>query len=274
LNQAFTAWALAVVLPPPPWWAQLRLHDRDYPAVFSGKILGARVGTIPIQFSDELTESRSLREALGHGAPLLAVVTDPIAWPQSAPIIALAADDKVGEIATLLQIGRHAAFRIRTRSAELGLRSPALLLPNIFSDSSRDHVLISGSFIGHRYIIRAIRAANSVERVVPQSASWGWVLVVPISQYALGATARWFTALAIFVPFGLIGFWSIQWRPSNSRSQARDTRLVLLVQLCAAISGLAVIPLVFGLSVSPWSEWAAAAVGGGIGMTLGRRARS
>ena len=269
LSQAFTSWALAVVLPPAPWWAQIRLHDLGFPAVFRGNVLRVAIGETVVAYSDRLDDSDLVREAIRRGDPLRAIVTDAKPSRGTAPIVVLAANDNLSEIMSLLQKGTDAAFRIRTRGSRIGLRSPALRLSNVFpAESEHDTVNLEGSYSARRYILRATRSGKTLSRTIVASASWTWILLMPLSHYAFGKEVRWLTAVWVFVALGLIGFWMAQ---AKLLALSRYDGLFRAASLLSAIAiGLGVAPLAFGLPASHWSEWIAAGAGAALGWTAAR----
>ena len=271
LSQAFTSWALAVVLPPTPWWAQIKLHDLGFPAVFDGSVVGVSIGDTAIPYSDQLGDSELAREAIRRGHPLHAVVTDVKPSRGTAPIVVLAANDNLSEIVSLLQKGTDVAFRVRTRASRVGLRSPALRLSNVFpAGSERDTVSLEGSYSAHRYTLRAIRSGKTLSRTIAPSASWTWILLIPLSHYAFGKEVRWVTAVWLAVALGLIGFWLAQARLPALSGNDGLIRTAILISLLAV--GLGVVPLAFGLPASHWSEWFTAGAGAALGWAAARMA--
>ena len=270
-SQAFTAWALAIVIPPAPWWAQIKLHDVGFPAVFDGKVVGISLGEMEIPYSDQLGDSQLARDAIRRGHPLRAIVTDVKPSRGTAPIVVLAANDKLSEIVSLLQKGRDVALRLRTRATTVGLRSPALRLSSVFpTGSERDTVHLEGRYSEHQYTLRAIGSGRTLSRTIAASASWTWILLMPVSHYAFGKEVRLMTALWLVVPLGLIAFWMAQARlPTPSR---HDGLIRIAILSVVVAIGLGVAPLMFGLPASHWSEWIAAAAGAATGWAAARMA--
>jgi hypothetical protein len=268
--QLFTAWAMAIVAPPPPWWAQIRLRDLGFPAVFGGNVVRLSLGTIPIRYSDQLEESAAVRSQLLDGAAMNAVVTgvEPSAGP--APIFLLATDDTLSEIAALVQTGEDVFFRVRTRAAMVGLRNPSLRLGGAFPrGSARDTVTLSARYADGRYRLESTRPGEHVERTLAASPSWAWALLMPIPHYSFGREVRWLTAGWLFTALGLVGFWSAQAADRSVADPRGARRRAMLPAAVAIIAGLALTPVAFGLPVSHWSEWAAELAGSACGWHLG-----
>ncbi len=270
-TQLFTGWALGVVTPPAPWWAQIRLVDLGFPTVFGGTVIRSSIGTIPIRYSDELDDPEPVRRQLIEGAPLAVTVTGAQPTTGAAPILLLAADDRLSEIVAIGQAGTDAFFRIRTRAAVVGLRNPALRLSSAFPASSlADTITVRGRFIGGRYHITTEHAGNTRTRVLEASPSWIWVLLVPIPHYAFGSEVRILTGAWLFIALGIAGVWTGQGAGRIVRSPLTAAGAVAPV-VVAIVVGLAVIPLAFALPIAHWSEWISAASGLAAGIAVGRR---
>jgi hypothetical protein len=213
-----------------------------------------------------------VRRQLLDGGEMRSIVTgvNPSAGP--APILLLAADDQLSEIAALVQTGDAVFFRIRTRAAVVGLRNPAIRLSNVFPPGSgQDTVTLTASFAAGRYRIESDRAGDHRERTLAVSPSWIWALLMPIPHYSFGAEVRIVTAAWLFAVLGLAAFWGARSAPSGVTATSRRRMGAAVRILVAILAGLAVVPVGFGLSVSHWSEWLAAVVGVACGWMLGLR---
>jgi hypothetical protein len=232
-------------------------------------VVRTSLGTLPISYSDRLDESERARELIRLGQPLQTVVTDVTPSRGTAPIVVLATNDDLSEIVSLLQKGSDVAFRVRTRSSTVGIRSPALRLSHVFlPGTAADTVVLEGRYAGARYTLRAIRSGHISERSVAPSASWAWILVMPVPHYAFGDEVRWLTALWLFIALGLSGFWAAQAKRRISPNEHAFSVPVIAV-LVAPVAGLSAIPIAFGIPVSHWSEWIAAGGGVVVGWVLG-----
>ena len=275
VTQLFTAWSLHLDVPEGPWWAQIKLRDLGFPAYFSGAVLRSSLGTVPILYSDQLAETDEVRRQLINGAPLATMVTvaEPTAGP--APILMLAARDRLSEIAALGQTGANAFFRVRTRAAAVGLRNPSIRLDDAFiAGAAKDTVALTGQYADGRYRITADHPGRHRERTLAASPSWMWALLVPIPHYSFGTEVRWLTALWVFAPLCLAGFWSGQGSDRVTGRTLSDARLLMITLLALTIGvGLGVVPIAFDLPVSHWSEWTAAIAGAACGWAIARHAR-
>jgi hypothetical protein len=285
-TQAFTAWAMTVVLPPGPWWAQIRLRDLGFPAVFRGDVVRLSLGITPIVYSDQLEHTEPVREQLMAGAPMRVEVTGVGPTNGPAPILLLATDDVLSEIAGIVQTHDDAFFRIRTRAAVFGLRNPGVRLTDAFPASSiRDTISITAERANGRYHIVAERAGQRRERTLAVSPSWAWALLVPIPHYSFGREVRWLTAVWLFGILGAIGYWSAHARAVGrdagaaeqpalavSRVPALSAPSIALIGI-AVVIGLAPSPLAFGVPVAHWSEWVATIAGAATGALVGARVR-
>lgn len=269
-SQAFTAWAMGVVLPPTPWWAQIRLRDLGFPSVFTGEVVRLWVDTIPIVYSDQLENGDAVRARLlktGMGG----VVTRVKPTAGAAPIFLLATDDTLSEIAGLVQDGRDVFFRIRTRAAVVGLRNPGVRLHSVFSPTPGDApITIGGGRVKGRYVVMAQQGSAPLTRDLAVSPSWTWALLMPVPHYAFGAEVRWVTAGWLFVMLSIMTFWSAQ-RPIGMGRVRAARAWTAGLAAAAMIAGLAVVPLLFGLPVAHWSEWLAALAGAFVGAGIGKR---
>lgn len=273
-SQAFTAWAIIVVAPPPPWWAQISLSDRAFPAVFRGDVVRVSLGTVQIRSSDKLEESEIVRKQLLDGAAVNAVVTGVEPTQAPAPILLLATDDELSEVAALVQTGDDVFFRIRTRAAVVGLRNPSLRLVDVFPfGSGHDTIALEANHADGRYRIASQRGAIHRERTLAASPSWIWALLMPVAHYSLGADVRILTAVWLFAALGLVGFWGEQGSAITGRDPRRARARAALSIVVASIMGLAAVPVVFQLPISHWSEWLAAGVGAMSGWLVGHRVR-
>jgi VanZ like family len=281
-GEAFTAWAVAPMLPPLPWWAQLRPRDLSFPATFRGNLVSLRVAEEPLPYSDQLEPAVGdrVRRSLGAGAAMSATITDVRPSPAAAPIALVATDDRLGEIAGLVLDGTDVVFRLRTRAAWIGLRNPALRLRGaLAADRAADTVTVAGRVERRRYHVAAMHAGARSELAVAASASWGWVLLMPIPHYAFGAEVRSLTALWVALPLLLVGYWAARGVAAEGGNvevgeARRRTVVVAFAHLgLPVLLSLAAAPIAFGLPVAHWSEWLGAASGAAAGWRFGRAGR-
>ena len=275
MSQLFTAWAMNVMAPPGPWWAQIKLHDLGFPEYFRGTVVRSSLGTVAIRYSDQLEEAEVVRAQLIAGAPMSAVVTGARPTAGAAPILLLAADDRLSEVAALAQTGTGAFFRVRTRAAVIGLRNPSLRLDDVFvPGSTGDTIAVTGRYADGQYRIAIERDGSRRERSLDASPSWLWALLLPIPHYSFGPEVHVLTGLWVFAALFLPGFWATQGAARYADRRPAEARALAIAPLLVAIIiGLGVIPVACHLPVSHWSEWIAACAGIAGGGLVGRHVR-
>ena len=95
------------------------------------------------------------------------IVTGP-ETPEPLRIVALATDD--GRFATLTQTGRDLNWAVRLRASNLGLRSPAVVLPGGLPGTAGDSITVRGSY-GSRLATVQVLQGSHVSEI---AASFGW----------------------------------------------------------------------------------------------------
>lgn len=264
LTQAVTAWALYPALPDTPWWARLQppYHDEArFKRTFLGRIDSVQVGSVLMRHSDQIGESDAARASMLAGAPLKVAATRVPPTEGLAPIVVVTAGP-VYDAASLMQEGRDVVFESAVRGTLVGLRTPAIRLPDAIPPASDEPLLLEGSYAGGRWQIRALHGGVTRVRTLAASASMGWAFLIRAPGYAIGPEVHLVTALWIGAIWVLLGYW-------HARAAQRASWPVTAGTLAAtAVLGLAGVPVLVGLPASHWSEWAAAAAGLAGGMLV------
>lgn len=259
LVQGFTAFALQRVLPRSVYYGQWAAELGQFEK-FTGQVVTVRLDSVSLP-GTRLARSDRVREALLAPNSVLevrAVSGHPTA--DVAPIFSIF-DDRQREIVLLGQDGRDLVFRVRTRTAPLGLRSPALRLADVLPDGPGAPIeLRARAWTGH-YRLDADIGGKSHSRDMALSASWGWTLLLPF-DHAFGDEMPWLTMLWVGGLLLPVGYYA-----GRSRSIRPGIGLVLLGMLL--VIGLVLIPIVAGFVVVHPLEWVAGIAGGGGGFRLG-----
>jgi hypothetical protein len=108
------------------------------------------------------------------------------------------------------------------------------------------------------------------ELTLAASPSWLWALLMPVRHFALGPGSRWLTAAWLFVVLLAAGLWRGQGSVAGGDGRRPPRARGLAPLIAAIIVGLALVPMVFGLQCSHWSEWAAAGAGAVCGLMGGQ----
>ena len=130
LIQIVSSYSLSPSLAPSQYYGETA-HQLGGRAMFHGQVGSARIGTIPIP-NGAFADSRSIRQLLLSGAPVVAVVRLAEPTPNFAPIVRVA-DDNQREITSISEQGDQLVFSIRTGASNLRLRQPAFGMPGVFA---------------------------------------------------------------------------------------------------------------------------------------------
>ncbi|HXE57737.1 MAG TPA: VanZ family protein [Gemmatimonadales bacterium] len=253
-----TASLVVPSLPRTMYWGQWA-PELAHLARFEGTVLRAQLEGRELP-KGRIDESPRLRDDLLDGR-LLLTATAVAAGPTErlAPIVSVF-DENEQEILLLGQDETDLVFRFRTRASDVRLRTPAVTLAGVLADAAGDTLALTAELAGSRYRLRAASRRVAAEVELAPGPGWGWALLTPLEDYAIGTGHRLLTALwtaGLLLP---VGYWA---------GRARRRAAPLAAGL-AAILGLTAAPLLHGLPVSHWSEWLAAAVGLAVGRLAGR----
>jgi hypothetical protein len=251
--ETLSGWALQPSLPATIYWGQWA-PDLGFLDQFRGTVLGAWVGGEPLP-PNRSPESRRLRDQLlRDGAPVSAKAISGHPPDDLAPIVSVF-DGRYTEIFLLGQRGDEAFFRLRTRVKDLRLRPPAIRIKHAMPLLPGESLALAARYDKGHYSLRVEAAGKTVERTLDASPNWAWSYFMPWENYALGAEAPWLTALWVAGLLFPIGYWV-----GRSGSRGGSALAWLLVGLT-----LLLVPRIFELPVVQVSEWAAAALGLGLG---------
>ena len=162
-----------------------------------------------------------------------------------------------GRVLSLEAVGGDLAFQPPMHSARLRLRRPALRLGKALPAMSGVPLQLTartgGDTISASWSVAGGPVFRSLQVLGP---SLGWSLITPF-RYAFGPEVRWVTGVWIAGWLAAIAYWSAARRARDAVTASSLTLLLL--------TGLAIVPAVFGYPSSHWSEWLAGVTGVGIG---------
>ena len=261
--QAFTVFAFERTLPRSVYYGQWA-PDLGHLERFTGQVVSATLDSTLLP-STRLAESARVRDLLHHPRAVLsvqAVTGQPTA--DLAPIFSIF-DDQQREIVLLGQDGRDLVYRTRTRTALMGLRSPALQLAGVLPEDVGTPLELRATYRrGHYFLETRIAGANH-RRELALSASWGWTLLLPF-DHAFGAEMPWLTMLWVGGLLFPLGYYAA--RGGLVRIRFTFAMLILL------IAGLVGVPALAGFSLLHPLEWVAGLMGGLAGQRAGIRSKS
>lgn len=239
-------------------------------AMFHGRVDSARIGSIPIR-DGALTDSRSIRQLLMDGAPIVVHVSLSEPTPNFASVVRVA-DDKERAIASLSEEGDRLVFSVRMGAAGLRLREPAFGIPAVFTgvgpraDSAAETLVMSARFNDGTVQLSAQNGSAHRELEISPRASQAWTVLVPFHGHLesggmeSGATFLWTSVLLI-----PLGFWAASLARHLERAPAYGLVGALALLMAA---GLTLVPAKFGLSGATPLDWIAAVCGIGLGAAL------
>jgi hypothetical protein len=237
------------------WWGQWA-PDLGHLARFTGRVLSVSAAGIPLPPGRAINQ-RQLEAAMTVNPELTTTAVLDTATAGLAPIASIFDADR-REVVLLGQDGSDLIWRVRMWSARLGLRNPGVRLPGALASPPGDTVTASGRLRGPEFQLSSTRGHAVRSWALPFSSSWGWSLVLPW-PYAFGPEVRFLTALwiaGLLVPLGLWG------------ARARGVGWALIAATPVLL--LALIPAAAGFAPVHWTEWLAALVGLGLGITANR----
>jgi len=269
LIQIVSSYSLSPSLPASQYYGNTA-HERGPRAMFHGQVDSARIGTIPIP-NGAFADSRSIRQLISNGAPIVAVVRLIEPTPNFASIIRVA-DDKERGIVSIAEQGDRLVFSIRTGASNLRLREPAFGVPGVFvggrpsADSAPETLVITARFNDGTVQLAAQTPSAQRELHLTPRAALAWT-VVRRHQWFLenGLIERVATFLWVSVLIIPLGYWAAALRRQLKRASAFSL-VVVLAGLLAG--GLVLVPAAFALKGPALQDWIAALSGLGIGAAL------
>ena len=239
-------------------------------AMFHGQVDSARIGTMPIP-NGAFADSRSVRQLLLNGSPIVAFVRLEEPTPNFASIVRVA-DQQQRAIIAIAEEGDRLVFSIRTGASNLRLREPAFGMPEVFvtaqppADSPTTPLVISARFRDGRVELAAQTGSQHRELNVSPRAALGWTVLVPFHGHlesgGMEAVATFLWTSVLLYP---LGYWAAMLARQSERAVAFSLVAVLAVLLAV---GLIVVPAAFALRGATPLDWLAAASGVGIGAAL------
>ena len=269
LIQIVSSYSFSPSLSPSQYYGEIA-HQRGGRALFHGQVDSARIGTIPIPNS-AFADSRSIRQLLLNGAPIVGVVRVAEPTPNFASIIRVA-DDKQREIASIAEEGDQLVFSIRTGASNLRLRQPAFGMPGVFTgarppaDSAAETLVISARFNdGTVQLVAQTRSAHRELNLSPRAAL-AWTVVLPFHGHlesgGMEGVATFLWTSVLMIPLGY-------WAATLARQLERVAAFSLMAVLAALLAaGLILVPAAFVLRGATPLNWIAAVSGVGIGAAL------
>jgi glycopeptide antibiotics resistance protein len=274
LVQIVSSYTVSPSLPGSQYYGQTA-HKMGGRAGFQGEVTSARIGDVPIP-DGAFADSRSIRQLLLNGAPIVAVLRVAEATPYFAPIVRLA-DDKEREIASISEQGDQLVFSIRTGASNLRLRGPAFGMPGVFiaprpransTDSAAETVSLSARFM--EGIVHLVARTGSTQRelnITPRAAL-AWSVLVPfhglVGNSGIERTATFLWMSVLLIP---LGYWAAIFARKSERVGAVSLMAALVVLL---VAGLLVVPAAFALRSAALLDWLAAVSGLAIGAASSR----
>jgi VanZ family protein len=269
LIQIASSYVFSPSLSPSQYYGQIA-HERGARAMFNGQVDSARIGTIPIP-DGAFADSRSIRQLLLDGAPLVGVVRLAETTPNFASIIRVA-DDRQRGITSIAEEGDRLVFSIRTGASNLRLREPAFGMPGVFAgarpaaDSAAEALMISARFDDGSVQLEAQSRSAHRELNFSPRAALAWTVVVPfhgqLESGGMERVAAFLWTSVLLIPLGY-------WGASLARHLERVAAFSLMVVLAALLAaGLILVPAIFALRGATPLDWIAAVSGVGIGAAL------
>jgi VanZ like protein len=254
---AGTSFGAQPSLPQSTWYGQWAPELGQFDT-FPGTVRDVHLNKIFLP-SGILTNGTEVRETLLTRRFLLsASAVSEGSTEHEAPIFSIF-DDQQQEILVLAQAGQAIHFRTRTRAADLELRSLSFRLER-FPTTAGTPVEIAVLRDGPSLSLSIESAQGKARWTSRTTVGSGWAMLLPW-EYASGPEA----ALGSFMWLGGLlipaGYWA---------GRCGAGRAMPLFLLATIAVGLLVIPRMFGMGTSPWSEWVGSVVGAATGWFVGR----
>jgi hypothetical protein len=254
---AVTSFAAQPSLPQSTWYGQWAPELGQFDT-FPGTVRDVHLGETFLP-AGILTNGRVVRDTLlTQRYRLQASAVAEGSTDHEAPIFSIF-DDQQQEILVLAQAGPTIHFRTRTRAADLELRSPSVRLEG-FPTKPGTPVEITILRDGPSLSLSIDNSQGQGRWTSRTTVGAGWAMLLPW-EYASGPEA----ALGSFLWLGGMiipaGYWA------GRCGAGRAMPLLLLAMITA---GLIVLPRMFGMAASPWSEWVGSVAGAATGWFAGR----
>ena len=265
---ALSGWLIEPLVPSGQYRAELA---PDLPSIelFEGHVLRALLNDRPLAQNGAASTGDSIRAAIRNGTVRIDATVIP-AGPtfDLAPIVNLGPVEKP-RVVMLGENGNHLAFRVDLRSQLLRLRNPAVVVPNAFSTASRarDSIRIAGSITRNRALrAEAGHAGMGQAQTLVLHPFLGWWLLLPMDLVHT-SRADLFSGLWVAMLLLPTGYWSACAVWGDEPRRRALTRTVVL-STCAALGGVALVPLLLGFPLPPAPVWGGAVFGMMLGIVL------
>ena len=245
---------------------------------FRGRVLHASIADVPVP-DTRFADSRKVRELLDHGATVTTTVLPAGRTHGIAPIVRVA-DARQREIVLVAQDGDKLIFGVRTRAVVLGFRPPVFALSDLFPAVARrdiglttDTIAMRASYSTREARLNAQTARVTRDRRIATRTSLAWTMVLPFQWHIEGTSAELLVS-GIWIAWMLIpiGYWGeVGTRLFRGADTARARVILVSIAVALLYVGLVVVPLAFGLSPAPRSDWLASVIGTLLGAAIATR---
>jgi hypothetical protein len=252
---------------PTTWYGQWA-PEGVFPATFSGRVHAVRLDSLDLP-EGRLPDSHEVRARLleDHWALTVEASTGEPTPGLSSAFSIFDGDER--EMLVVGQKGTDLLVRYRTHAADVGLRSPSIVLPGAFDVAPGEPIRISVSFDRGAISLTTTASTKTASRAVNVTPSWGWSLLLPfdapIGRFAPLWSGVWIAALLFPT-----GYWAGSGTPEGS------DRMVMLKTLAfgglLVFLGTTLIPMLFRRPPAGSGEWTAGAAGLVTGWWIGRAA--
>ncbi len=229
---------------------------------FNGTVLSATLNGDNIP-AGRLNDSRKVRSQLqsdSFALEVTAIGDTSESW--LAPIVGVF-DDQKHEILLLGQWGRDLVFRVRLRTRDFKLHTPAVRLTEVLSTIPGAPLSIRAGMDRGRVFLQLMRDGHGYRRELALSPGLAWSFVFPY-ELAFGPEVHFPTALWVAGLLLPVGYWVRRARTTRRGQWGGCALLAFLLGL-----GLGAVPFAMGLPAVHWSEWLAGVAGMVAGWSLG-----
>jgi hypothetical protein len=262
LQLGLVAWGLA---PSPPqanrrYWVQwTHVFPDTWP--FRGSINDVELNGVPIR-DGPLTDVHAIGEELSRGSIVLNVIATGGLPPAGQSQVVAIANDAYRVGVRLQQDRCDFEFKVRLRSADIGLNYPAVKLADRCRTDPAGGLVLSGRVDARGLRLTARDEEGLEENRLLFTPNLGWSFFHPFDLAYVDPwlpTAAWIASFLFVVAY---------WAGHSSRPRPMAVGLVATVT-----AGFLGIPVLFGFQPVSWGEWVAAAAGVLAGIVVGEFAR-
>ena len=275
--QAVSSLAFTASFPDSRYYGQIARSFADL-ATFRGQVIGANIGSTPVP-DVAFANSQIVRDLLNQKSYIGATVIPAGRTPSIAPIVRVA-DAEQREIVLLAQRGNDLVFGVRCMAAVLRLRPPLFALRAVFPDTGgaggrAESDAFRLRYDEHNVDMQVAGNFRSISRRIPIHPSLGWTLALPFQWYidgsALEALLSGIWIAGFLLPFG---YWAGQVSRGPDEHKLAGRSRLLALTAAMLMTGMIVVPQLFGLSGDTPLDWIAAFVGLAAGYGIACAART